>query len=72
MIREYKEAYWIKISDYFYNNTVNKGCFVYDSDLLLDLKSSIARTIYMLIEKLRFNQNYLKIDNTWLKLEIKI
>ena len=53
-----KEAYWIKISDHFYDNMVNKGYFVYDSDLLLDLKSSIARTIYMLIEKLRFNQNY--------------
>lgn len=61
-----KEAYWIKISDHFYDNMVNKGYFVYDSDLLLDLKSSIARTIYMLIEKLRFNQNYLKIDTVFL------
>jgi|GEM_PF-5754075 len=61
-----KEAYWIKISDHFFDNMVNKGYFVYDSDLLLDLKSSIARTIYMLIEKLRFNQNYLKIDTVFL------
>ncbi|MEG1793350.1 MAG: hypothetical protein RRZ91_09455 [Cetobacterium sp.] len=61
-----KEAYWIKISDHFYDNMVKKGYLVYDSDLLLDLKSSIARTIYMLIEKLRFNQNYLKIDTVFL------
>lgn len=57
-----KEAYEISISDYFYDNLVSKGYLVYDSDLLLTIESSTSRTIYMLIEKLRFNELYLKID----------
>lgn len=61
-----KEAYWIKISDHFYNNMVKKGYLVYDSNLLLEINSSVARTIYMLIEKLRFNKNILKIDTVFL------
>lgn len=57
-----KEAYEISISDYFYDNLVSKGYLVYDSDILLTIDSSTSRTIYMLIEKLRFNELYLKID----------
>ncbi|MGL5545268.1 MAG: hypothetical protein ACRDB6_09180 [Cetobacterium sp.] len=61
-----KEAYWIKISDHFYNNMIKKGYLVYDSNLLLDINSSVARTIYMLIEKLRFNKAKLRIDTVFL------
>lgn len=39
---------------------------VYDAAVLLDIESSTARTIYMLIEKLRFNEIYLKIDVMYL------
>lgn len=61
-----KEAYWIKISDHFYNNMIKKGYLVYDSNLLLEINSSVARTIYMLIEKLRFNKSKLTIDTVFL------
>ncbi|MGL5376894.1 MAG: hypothetical protein ACRDAT_01125, partial [Cetobacterium sp.] len=61
-----REAYWIKISDYFYDNMIKKGYLVYDSNLLLQIDSSVARTIYMLVEKLRFNETYLKIDTVFL------
>lgn len=50
-----KEFYLIKISDHFYKNIVKRGYLVYDSDILLDINSSIARTLYMLLEKIRFN-----------------
>ncbi|MGL5413954.1 hypothetical protein [Cetobacterium sp.] len=57
-----KEVYEISISDYFYDNLVSKGYLVYDSDLLLTIDNSISRTIYMLIEKLRFDKCHLRID----------
>ncbi len=61
-----KEIYQIKISDFFYKNILAKGYLVYDAAVLLDIESSTARTIYMLIEKLRFNEIYLKIDVMYL------
>lgn len=61
-----KEVYEICISDHFYNNIVTKGYLVYNSDILLSIDTSTARTIYMLIEKLRFNELYLKIDTLFL------
>lgn len=61
-----KEIYQIKISDFFYKNILAKGYLVYDAAVLLDIESSTARTIYMLIEKLRFNEVYLKIDVMYL------
>lgn len=57
-----KEAYEISVSDYFYDNLVSKGYLVYDSDILLTIDNGTSRTIYMLIEKLRFNDLYLKVD----------
>lgn len=60
-----KEIYQIKISDFFFN-ILAKGYLVYDAAVLLDIESSTARTIYMLIEKLRFNEIYLKIDVMYL------
>ena len=57
-----KEAYEIAVSDYFYDNLVSKGYLVYDSDTLLTITNGTSRTIYMLIEKLRFNDLYLKVD----------
>lgn len=61
-----KEIYQIKISDFFYKNILAKGYLVYDAAVLLDIESSTARTIYMLIEKLRFSEMYLKIDAMYL------
>lgn len=61
-----KEVYEICVSDHFYNNIVTKGYLVYDSDVLLSIDTSTARKIYMLIEKLRFQEVYLKIDALFL------
>nr|WP_307776016.1 hypothetical protein [uncultured Cetobacterium sp.] len=56
-----KEVFEIEISDYFYDNIMKKGYLVYNSGTLLGIENSIARAIYMLIEKLRFNNSYLKV-----------
>lgn len=64
--RRIKEIYQIKISDFFYKNILAKGYLVYDAAVLLEIESSTARTIYMLIEKLRFSETYLKIDVIYL------
>lgn len=58
-----KEIYEINISDHFYKNIIQKGYMVYNSEILLDINTSTARTIYMLVEKLRFDNLYLKIDS---------
>ncbi|MHA4987749.1 hypothetical protein [Cetobacterium somerae] len=50
-----KEVYIIRISDHFYKNVVKRGYLVYDSNILLDINGGIARTLYMLLEKIRFN-----------------
>lgn len=55
-----KEFYLIKISDHFYRNIVKRGYLVYDSNILLDIHSSIARTLYMLLEKIRFDELYVR------------
>ncbi|WP_297488409.1 hypothetical protein [uncultured Cetobacterium sp.] len=64
--RRVKEIYEIEFSEHFYNNIMKKGYMVYDGDMLLEIESSTARTIYMLIEKLRFSELYLKIDTIFL------
>ncbi|MGL5902808.1 MAG: hypothetical protein ACRCZO_08985, partial [Cetobacterium sp.] len=61
-----KEVYEINISEHFYKNIIQKGYMVYNGETLLQIDSSIARTIYMLIEKLRFNNLYLKLDTLFL------
>lgn len=55
-----KEVYKIKISDYFYRNIVKRGYLVYDSNILLDINGGIARTLYMLLEKIRFDNLYIR------------
>ncbi|MDX8337262.1 MULTISPECIES: hypothetical protein [Cetobacterium] len=55
-----REVYVIKISDHFYKNIVKRGYLVYDSDILLDINSSVSRTLYMLIEKIRFEELYVR------------
>lgn len=55
-----KEVYVIRISDHFYKNIVKRGYLVYDSDILLDINSSVSRTLYMLIEKIRFEELYVR------------
>ncbi|WP_297407719.1 hypothetical protein, partial [uncultured Cetobacterium sp.] len=61
-----KEVYEITMSDHFYKNIIQKGYMVYNGNTLLEIESSTARTIYMLIEKLRFDNLYLKIDTIFL------
>ncbi|MGL6130361.1 MAG: hypothetical protein ACRCZ9_01945, partial [Fusobacteriaceae bacterium] len=61
-----KEVYKITITDHFYQNIIQKGYMVYNSKILLDISTSTARTIYMLIEKLRFEKISLKIDAIFL------
>ena len=61
-----KEVYEISVSDHIYNNIMTKGYMVYNSDILLDIDTSTARTIYMLIEKLRYHELYLRIDTLFL------
>ncbi|MDX8337446.1 hypothetical protein, partial [Candidatus Cetobacterium colombiensis] len=61
-----KEVYEITITDHFYSNIIQKGYMVYNSGILLDISTSTARTIYMLIEKLRFENIYLKVDTLFL------
>ncbi|MGX6592808.1 hypothetical protein [Cetobacterium ceti] len=61
-----KEIYEISISDHFYKNIIKKGYLVYNSKTLLEIESSTARTIYMLIEKIRFQNLYLKLDTLFL------
>ena len=61
-----KEIYEINISDHFYSNIIQKGYMVYNSGILLDIGTSTARTIYMLIEKLRFDNLHLNIDSLFL------
>ncbi|WP_426711457.1 hypothetical protein [Cetobacterium sp. SF1] len=61
-----KEIYEISISDHFYKNIIQKGYLVYNSEILLDISSTTARTVYMLIEKIRFQNLYLKLDTMFL------
>ncbi|MGL5277734.1 MAG: replication initiator protein A [Cetobacterium sp.] len=56
------EVYKISMSDHFYENILSKGYLVYDSDILLKISTGTARTLYMLIEKLRFNNSALELD----------
>lgn len=55
-----KEVYFIKISEHFYKNIVKRGYLVYDSNILLNINGGIARTLYMLLEKIRFDNLYIK------------
>lgn len=61
-----KEVYKISITDHFYSNIIQKGYMVYNSRILLEISTSTARTVYMLIEKLRFEKTELKIDTIFL------
>ncbi|MGL4935584.1 MAG: hypothetical protein ACRC51_08905 [Cetobacterium sp.] len=61
-----KIAYEIEFSEHFYKNIIKKGYMVYNGEKLLEIETSTARTIYMLIEKLRFNNLYLKLDTLFL------
>ncbi|MGL5050097.1 MAG: replication initiator protein A [Fusobacteriaceae bacterium] len=61
-----KEVYEINISKHFYENIIRKGYMVYDANILLEIESSVSRTIYMLINKLRFTKLYLKLPVIYL------
>lgn len=50
------------ISKSYLSLFLSKGYLVYDSDLLLKINTGTARTLYMLIEKLRFNSPFLELD----------
>lgn len=61
-----KEIYEINMSEHFYKNVIQKGYMVYNGKTLLEIENSTARTIYMLVEKLRFSSLYLKLDTIFL------
>lgn len=61
-----KVIYEIEFSEHFYNNIIQKGYMVYNGNTLLGIESTVARTLYMLVEKLRFNKLYLKLDTVFL------
>ncbi|WP_407536446.1 hypothetical protein QCB49_11270 (plasmid) [Cetobacterium somerae] len=54
------------MSEHFYKNVIQKGYMVYNGKTLLEIENSTARTIYMLVEKLRFSSLYLKLDTIFL------
>ncbi|MGX6592601.1 hypothetical protein [Cetobacterium ceti] len=56
------EIYKVSLSDHFYNNIIRRGYLVYNADTLLNISTSTARGIYLLITKWRFNDLYLKIN----------
>ena len=55
-----KEVYQISFSDYFYNNIVQKGYLAFDSEKLLSIDTSIARSVWTMIEKWRGYDLYLR------------
>jgi hypothetical protein len=55
-----KEVYKISLSQPFYENILRKGYLVYNSELLLQIESPVSRSIYLLINKWRFDKLYLK------------
>ncbi len=55
-----KEVYQISFSDYFYNNIVQKGYLAFDSEKLLSIDNSIARSVWTMIEKWRGYDLYLR------------
>lgn len=55
-----KEVYQISFSEYFYNNIVQKGYLAFDSEKLLSIDNSIARSVWTMIEKWRGYNLYLR------------
>lgn len=55
-----KEVYQISFSEYFYNNIVQKGYLAFDSEKLLSIENSIARSVWTMIEKWRGYNLYLR------------
>ena len=75
-----KEIYEISFSDYFYDNIIRKGYLAFDSEKLLSIENSIARSIYTITEKWRgYNLKFRKeaffiarrIPLRWDKTQIK-
>ena len=55
-----KEIYVIEFEDIFYDNIVSKGYLAFDSEKLLAIENSVARSIYTMIEKWRGYNLFLK------------
>lgn len=55
-----KEVYKVSFSDHFYNNIITKGYLIYDSNTLLSIKSSVTRALYIMLEKLRHYNLYIR------------
>lgn len=55
-----KDIFKITLSQHFFENIVEKGYLVFDSDELLNIKDSVTRAIYGMITKWRFNKTYLQ------------
>ena len=55
-----KEVYLISFTEHFYNNIIAKGYLAFDSEKLLAIENSIARSVWTMIEKWRGYELYLK------------
>ncbi|MGL6119671.1 MAG: hypothetical protein ACRC0V_04130, partial [Fusobacteriaceae bacterium] len=55
-----KEIIQIKFSGHFYDNIIRKGFLYFDRQDLLQIKNSVARTLYMMITKWRNKELYVK------------
>lgn len=55
-----KDVYRIDLSDYIYKNLTNKAYLVFEFDKLLEIKNSVARSIYMQITKWRNKKLFLE------------
>ncbi len=58
--RRIKEIYQITFTDDFYNNIITTGYLTFDSEILLKIENSIARSIYTLTEKWRNYELYVR------------
>ncbi len=55
-----KEVYEISFTDYFYDNIIRRGYLAFDSEKLLSIDSSVARSIYTMLEKWRGYDLFIK------------
>ena len=55
-----KEVYEISFTDYFYDNIIRRGYLAFDSEKLLSIENSVARSIYTMLEKWRGYELYIR------------
>lgn len=69
---EDKKCYQITFTNEFYNSIIIKEYLTFNLDLLLKIENGILRSLYMLIEKLRSYELYLKIPEIFITRRIPL